>query len=125
MGSMFSRWMGEFMQKGYSVLITHRCKGGKKNCCLYPRCKTYYLLRCLLQHYFQQECESSLVKTPVPLSNTHNQCLVFWLRHEAVGPVCCVLHVKETSALIEKRRGLPRCSWFDWQHIAQKHLTWW
>ena len=42
---------------------------------------------------------------------------------KAVGPVCCVTHVKEPSALIEKRRGSPRCSWFDWQHIAPQHLV--
>ena len=42
---------------------------------------------------------------------------------KAVGPVCCVMHVKEPSALIEKRRGSPRCSWFDWQHIAPQHLV--
>ena len=39
---------------------------------------------------------------------------------KAVGPVCCVTRVKETSALIEKRRGLPQCSWFDWQHIVSQ-----
>ncbi len=26
-------------------------------------------------------------------------------------------------ALIEKRRGLPRCSWFDWLHTAPQHLV--
>ncbi len=40
-----------------------------------------------------------------------------------VGPMCCVTRVKEPSALIEKRRGLPRCSWFDWQHHALQHLV--
>ena len=25
--------------------------------------------------------------------------------------MCCVTHVNEPSALIEKRRGLPLCSW--------------
>ena len=38
----------------------------------------------------------------------------------AVGPVCCVTHVEEPSVL--KIRGSPRCSWFDWQHIAPQHL---
>ena len=28
---------------------------------------------------------------------------------KAVGPMGCVTHVKEASALFEKRRGSPRC----------------
>ncbi len=47
----------------------------------------------------------------------------FWMGRKAVAPVCCVTHEKEPSALIEKRRGLPRCSWFDWQHNAPQHLV--
>ncbi len=42
---------------------------------------------------------------------------------KAVGPVCCVTHVKEPSALIVKRRSPPRCSWFVWLHIAPQHLV--
>ncbi len=45
------------------------------------------------------------------------------LRGNAIGPVYCVMHVKEPSALIEKRRGSPQCSWFDWLHIAPQHLV--
>ena len=37
------------------------------------------------------------------------------------GLVCCVMHVKEPSALIVKRRGLPRVSASDRQHIAPHH----
>ena len=29
---------------------------------------------------------------------------------KAIGPVCCVMHVKEPRKLIVKERGLPRCS---------------
>ena len=32
----------------------------------------------------------------------------------------CLMHVKE---LIEKRRSLPRYSWFEQQHIAPQHLV--
>ena len=37
--------------------------------------------------------------------------------------MCYVTHVKEPSALIEKRRGSPRCSWSDRQQIAPQHLV--
>ena len=37
--------------------------------------------------------------------------------------VYCVMHIIEPSALIEKRRGSPRCSWFDWQHIVSWYLV--
>ena len=30
---------------------------------------------------------------------------------KSVGPVCCVMHLKEPRTLIMKRRGLPRCFW--------------
>ena len=33
------------------------------------------------------------------------------MRRKAVGPVCCVMLVKESSAFIVKRRGLPLCLW--------------
>ncbi len=42
---------------------------------------------------------------------------------EAVGPVCCLMYVKEPSAPTLKSRGSPRCSWFDWLHIAPLHLV--
>ena len=29
---------------------------------------------------------------------------------KAVGPVCCVMHLKVPRALVEKKKGLPRCS---------------
>ena len=37
--------------------------------------------------------------------------------------MCYVTHVKEPRALIEKRRGSPRCSWSDRQQIAPQHLV--
>ena len=43
--------------------------------------------------------------------------------HYAVGSVCCVMHIKEPSALVEKRRGSPWCAWFDWLHIVPQHLV--
>ena len=44
-----------------------------------------------------------------------------WL--EAVGPMCCVMHEKEPSALIKKGRGSHRCSWSDWLRSAPQHLA--
>ena len=42
------------------------------------------------------------------LSKTLNHCFVFRMgRTKAVGPMCCVTHVIEPSALIQKRRGSP------------------
>ena len=61
--------------------------------------------------------------TLVSLSKTLAHCFVLLMGRKAIGPVCCVSHVKEPRALIEKRRGLPWCSWLDWQHIAQHHLV--
>ena len=49
--------------------------------------------------------------------------LVLRMGCNAAGPVICVTHVKEPKALIEKRRGSPQCSWFDWLHIAPQHLV--
>ena len=43
-----------------------------------------------------------------------------WMGRKAVGPVCCVMHVKEPTI---KRRGLPRCFWFGWLQIAAHHLV--
>ena len=43
---------------------------------------------------------------------------------KAVGPVCCITHVKEPSALIEKRRGLPGVpGLISAQDIAPQHLV--
>ena len=36
--------------------------------------------------------------------------------------MCCVTHVKEPSALIEKRRGSTRSSWL-WLLYAPQHLV--
>ena len=62
--------------------------------------------------FWSAECgfESQAV-TLVSLSKTLNHCFVLRMGRKAVGPMCCVTHVKEPSALIEKRRGSPRCSW--------------
>ena len=50
------------------------------------------------------------VVTLVSLSKTLNHyCFILRMGCKAVGPVCCVMHVKEPSALIVKRRGSPRC----------------
>ena len=37
--------------------------------------------------------------------------------------LCCVLHVKEPSALIIGRKDLLWFYWFDQQHIALQHLV--
>ena len=58
----------------------------------------------------------------VSLSKTLNHCFVLRMGRKAVGSMCCVTHVKEPSALIEKRRGSPRCSWL-WLLNAPEHLV--
>ena len=35
---------------------------------------------------------------------------VLQMGRKAIGPVCCVMHVKDPSALVEKRIGSPPCS---------------
>ena len=55
------------------------------------------------------ECgfESRLGQSLVSLSKTLNHnCFVLRMGHEAVGPVCCVMHVKEPRILIVKEKGL-------------------
>ena len=49
----------------------------------------------------------------VSLSKTLNHnCFVLRMGRKAVGPVCCVMHVKEHRTLIVKEKGgLPRCFW--------------
>ena len=43
----------------------------------------------------------------VSLSKTLNHnCFVLWMGRKAVGPVCCVMHVKESRTLIVKEKGL-------------------
>ena len=64
------------------------------------------------------------VMTPMSLSKTlnHDASSFDWDVKPLVS--CVVLcTLKEPSALIVKRRGSPRCSWFDWQHIAPQHLA--
>ncbi len=39
----------------------------------------------------------------------NHYCYVLRMGCKAVGPVCCVMHVKEPSTLIVKRRGSPLC----------------
>ncbi len=64
------------------------------------------------------------VMTLASLSKTPNHfCCVLRMGCKAVGPVCCVMYVKELSALIVKRRSSPQCSWFDWLHIAPQQLV--
>ena len=59
----------------------------------------------------------------VSLSKTLNHnCFVLRMGRKAVGPVCCVIHVKEPSSLIVKRRGLPRCFWLA---PRNRQLDWW
>ena len=42
----------------------------------------------------------------VSLSKTLNRnCFVLWMGRKAVGPVCCVMHVKEPRTLIVKEKG--------------------
>ena len=43
----------------------------------------------------------------VSLSKTLNHnCFVLRMGHKAVGPVCCVMHIKEPRMLIVKEKGL-------------------
>ena len=52
------------------------------------------------------ERSSAPVAALVSLSKalSHN-CFVLRMGRKAVGPVCCVMHVKEPRTLIVKRRG--------------------
>ena len=52
--------------------------------------------------------DNSVYRTcPLALSksNTLNFCHVLWMVRKAVGPMCCVTHVKVLGALIEKEKG--------------------
>ena len=59
--------------------------------------------------------------TFVSLSKTLYHCFVLRVGRKAVGPMCCVTHVKDPSALAQKGRGSPRCSWL-WLLYAPEHL---
>ena len=46
--------------------------------------------------------------TLVSLNKTLNHWFVLQMGRKAVGPMCCVTHVKDPSALIEKKKGFAR-----------------
>ena len=58
----------------------------------------------------------------VGLSFSRDTCVLRTGR-KIVDHVCCVTHVKKTKTVhfSKKRRGSPRCSGLDWQHIAPQH----
>ena len=61
--------------------------------------------------YMYGTCTCTVVAL-VSLSKTLNHnCFVLRMGRKAVGPVCCVMHVKEHKTLIVKEKGLPRCFW--------------
>ena len=89
-------------------------------------------IACYQVSFYANNYLSNYQKYPLPLKLlfTNNQCTRHLLKFsktskgcKAVGPGSCVTHIKEPSALIENRRGLPRCSWFDWQHTTAQHLV--
>ena len=43
--------------------------------------------------------------TRVSVSKTLNHCFVLWMGRKAVGPVCCVMHIKETQCTYQKEKG--------------------
>ena len=58
------------------------------------------------------------------ISKTRNHCDVIRMGRKSIGPLCCVTHVKEPSALYWKEKGFAlQCSWFDMQHIVPQHLV--
>ena len=60
------------------------------------------------------------VVTLVSLSKTLNHnCFVLRMGRKAVGPVCCVIHVKEPRTLIVKEKGLAPV-FLEWQLNAPK-----
>ena len=60
------------------------------------------------------------VVTLVSLSKTLNHnCFVLRMGRKAVGPVCCVMHVKEPRTLIVKEKGLAPV-FLEWQLNAPK-----
>ena len=59
------------------------------------------------------------VVTLVSLSKTLNHyCFILRMGCKAVGPVCCVMHVKEHRALIRKEKGFALVFLAGWQQIA-------
>ena len=63
-----------------------------------------------------------LVAALLSLSKTLNHnCFVLRMGHKAVGPVCCVMHVKEPRTLIMKEKGLASV-FLDWLQMCQKAL---
>ena len=60
------------------------------------------------------------VVTLVSLSKTLNHnCFVLRMGRKAVGPVCCVMHVKERRTFIVKEKGLAPV-FLEWQLNAPK-----
>ena len=60
------------------------------------------------------------VVTLVSLSKTLNHnCFVLRMGRKAVGPVCCVMHIKEPRTLIVKEKGLAPV-FLEWQLNAPK-----
>ena len=63
------------------------------------------------------------VATLVSLSKTLNHnCFVLRMGRKAVGPVCCVMHVKELRTLIMKEKGLIAPVFLD---LRLEHPAWW
>ena len=60
----------------------------------------------------------------VSLSKTLNHnCFVVWMGRKAVGPVCCVMHVKEPSTLIVKEKGSVKVALQAL--FSVRYLPWW
>ena len=58
----------------------------------------------------------------VSLSKTLNHnCFVLRMGRKAVGPMCCVMHVKKTRTLIVEEKG-PALVFLEWQQNAPKAL---
>ena len=56
----------------------------------------------------------------VSLSKTLNHnCFILRIGCKAVGPVCCVMHVKEPGTLIVKEKGLAPV-FLEWQQNVPK-----
>ena len=45
------------------------------------------------------------MQKPNPIAIIHHYCCILHMEPKAVGPVCCVMNVKEPSALLIKSRG--------------------
>ena len=64
---------------------------------------------CADNRYSGQQSVGS--KSPSRDTCVLNHCFNLRMGRKDVGPMCCVTHVQEPSALIEKRRCLGQCSW--------------